>query len=109
MSLWRKWVEGTLTQEEVKAWAKQQSETRDLDEKELDHVAMCLHHLFLWHRKDYPIGHFLMAVVENDFMLACGRADSTNSRVLPIYAKFLFNCAPGNWREKAKQLMEGNV
>jgi len=107
VSLYEKWIDGTLTQQDVKEWAREQSETKDLSEKELDHVARCLHHLYLWYKENFPVGHFLTNVLRNDFMAACGSADSTNSRVLPIYAKFLYNCAPMDWRSKAKERFEG--
>ena len=43
-----------------------------------------------------PPGGFLMAVLENDFMEACGRADDTNSECLKAYAMFLYNYVPSN-------------
>jgi len=102
-------MDKTLTQDDIKRWLKEQGhikfllEKGALDEDNLDHIAMCMHHIYRWYWEDYPIGHFLGAVVENDFMEACGRADSTNKLVLPIYATFLYNCAPMDYRKKAKE------
>ena len=41
-----------------------------------------------------PAGHFLMAVLKNDFMNTCARADDKNKRILFQYCKFLYNSAP---------------
>ena len=54
-------------------------------------------------------GDFLMAVLENDFMEACGRADSSNIGCLDAYAKFLYNYVPANCkgsREAVKAWLE---
>lgn len=102
MDLNDKWHEGTLTKDNVKTWAKNQSEMKDATNEELDHVAMCLHHIYRAAKENYPIGHFLSAILENDFMKACARADNTNARVLPIYAKFLYNIAPADWVHKQR-------
>ena len=39
-------------------------------------------------------GSFLVAVLSNDMMEACARADSVNRNFLPDYAMFLYNYAP---------------
>ncbi len=70
--------------------------------EELDHIAKCLHHIYLWYHEDYPIGHFLTAVVHNDFSTACIRADDINIRALVLYAQFLGNKIPFNYRDKAE-------
>jgi hypothetical protein len=40
-------------------------------------------------------GNFLQAVIKNDLRDACGRADSENLPLLPLYVKWLYNVAPG--------------
>ncbi len=104
MDLNDKWREGTLTKEDVKAWTKDQSGMKSATDEELDHVAMCLHHIYRAAKENYPVGHFLIAVLENDFIKACGCADSTNARFLPIYAKFLYNVAPADWVHKQRKV-----
>lgn len=42
----------------------------------------------------YPFGSFLTAVLANDLVEAAHRADSTNIRLLPNYASFLYNEMP---------------
>lgn len=42
-----------------------------------------------------PTGDFLKAVLTNDLMEACKRADNTNQRKLFDYACYLHNYAPG--------------
>lgn len=41
-------------------------------------------------------GSFLFAVVSNDLMEACGRADHENAQALPAYAVYLYNYAPSD-------------
>ena len=100
VDLTHKWNNGTLTQQDVKYWIARQSEMRLLTEVELNHVAMCMHHIYLWHMKGHPMGHFLTALVRNDFMEACGKADDTNRRVLSLYAMFLYNVAPYDYKKR---------
>jgi hypothetical protein len=69
--------------------------------KELDHVAMCMEHIDKWYYEDYPIGDFLTAVVRNDFIGACFRADDTNRKALYLYALFLRNKMPPDYFDKA--------
>ncbi len=105
----QKFVNETLTRKDILAWLKEQgqikflAEKQALTEKDLDHIAMCMHHIYQAYHDMVPkhgLGHFLTAVIKNDFMEACGTADKTNSLVLPLYATFLYNCTPGDYREK---------
>jgi len=73
-----------------------------LAEEEIDHVAMCMEHIHRWYYEGYPLGHFLTAVVNNDFCEACFHADDANRKALYLYALYLANKIPGDWREKAK-------
>ena len=73
----------------------------ELDAKELDHVAMCMHHIYRWYQEDYPIGDFLKAVVKNDLCEAFFRADDANRKSLYLYALFLHNKLPADYRKKA--------
>ena len=41
-------------------------------------------------------GGFLQAVLTNDLMEACGRADVENSLCLPHIATFIYNCTPSH-------------
>jgi hypothetical protein len=50
--------------------------------------------LDLWIEHAILPGDFLTAVLCNDLMEACGRADETNIRNLPAYCAYLYNCAP---------------
>jgi len=110
MSLHSKWIDKTLTQDDIKEWLREQGhikfllEKKALNEEDLNHIAMCMHHIYLWYWKDQPLGHFLTAVVKNNFTQACGSADSTNKLALPMYATFLYNIAPADYRMKAKLL-----
>jgi len=68
---------------------------------ELDHIAMCMHHIYKWYREAYPLGDFLTAVVRNDFSEACFQADDANRKALYLYALFLSNKLPLDYRKKA--------
>ncbi|KKN62618.1 hypothetical protein LCGC14_0510290 [marine sediment metagenome] len=70
--------------------------------EELDHIAMCIEHLYRWYSEGYPIGDFLTAVAQNNFSEACFRADDTNRKALYLYALFLANKVP-LWNRKAKE------
>lgn len=48
-------------------------------------------------------GSFLCAVLENNLVEACGCADHINMHLLPAYANWLYNEAPGGcWGSKEK-------
>jgi len=52
-----------------------------------------------------PVGGFLTAVLANDLMDACGRADDTNIQNLPAFAAWVYNECPSpahGSREKVK-------
>ena len=89
----------------IRDWVEQNArglmpETQFTDD-ELSHIAMCMQHIYLWYHAGYPIGDFLTAVVRNDFTEACFQADDTNRKAFYLYALFLANKIPGDWRQKA--------
>jgi len=90
----------------IKKWLREQGHVKYLmemgvlNESDLNHIANCMHAIFDWYWNDRPLGHFLTAVVRNDFVDACGRADSTNKLVLPVYATFLYNLVPADYSLK---------
>lgn len=92
-----------MTRQQIEKWALGESETDLLTPEETKHVIDCLEALMRWYWKHIPCGHFLTAVIQNDFNEACGRADGTNRKVLTLYNKFLFNCIPADFRQKAKE------
>ena len=89
-----------MKESDVLDWVSRNNEV-NLDDREIAHVAMCIHHIYRWYFEDYPIGDFLTAVVHNDFGEACFRADDINIKALKIYALYLHNHLPYGWREKA--------
>ena len=108
MAIYRKFIEKTLNEEDIKGWLKEQGqikfliERQALTEKDLDHIAMCMHHIYLVYHGMRPriaLGDFLRALIQNDFNLACGRADDVNRLVLPLYAMFLYSCVPCDYRK----------
>lgn len=70
---------------------------------EIDHITICMEDISRWYYENYPIGDFLTAVVKNDFSEACFQADDTNRKVLYLYALFLANKIPYDYRLKANR------
>jgi len=92
---------------EIRKWVREEPEGRSLSIEETAHVVTCLRDIVLWYGgglPDYDLDPFMIAVVKNDFMRACGEADDINRKILPLYAKFLFNNLPGDWREKGSRI-----
>uniref|UniRef100_A0A6M3LRE8 Uncharacterized protein n=1 Tax=viral metagenome TaxID=1070528 RepID=A0A6M3LRE8_9ZZZZ len=85
---------------EIREYLERNNEP-NLTPEELDHVAMCMEHISKWYYEDYPLGEFLTAVVRNDLIEACFRADSINCKALKLYAYFLSWNLPADWRKKA--------
>lgn len=85
---------------EIREWVEDNNEGR-LDEHEIQHVAMCLEHVHQWYHTGRPLGDFLTAVVKNDFCDAVFYADDINGKAFRLYALFLHNHMPDDWREKA--------
>ena len=93
-----------MNRQDIRTWLERNAtmmpETR-FTADDLDHVAECMEHLVRWYFEDYPLGDFLTAVVKNNFTEACFRADEPNRKALYLYALFLYNKMPAEWREKA--------
>lgn len=86
---------------EIRKYVEDNNEP-NLTSDELDHVAMCMEHIDKWYHEGYPLGHFLTAVVRNDFTEAVLRADAVNLKALKLYAWFLMWNIPADWRTKAE-------
>jgi len=86
-----------VSREDIEEWVTDQFEGRTLSHSDLEHVCDCLEDLVYWYLDGRPLGGFLSAVLKNDFMQACTRADIVNRKVLPLYAKFVFNCLPADY------------
>ena len=94
----------SLTDQQLKEWASKQPEFQALTTpEERRHILTTLRDLQRWYYEDLPIGHFLTALISNDLMETIGRADGTNTKVLPLYAKFLYNHMPMDYKQKAKR------
>jgi hypothetical protein len=86
---------------QIRAWVKVQSEAKAFDTEQIDEVAQGLFRMCQWYEgKPASFGHFLTAVLSNDFVKAVNRADLTNRASLPIYARFLYNEFPADYKEK---------
>lgn len=87
-----------MTRTEIREWVEDNTtlmpETH-FTEGELAHIAMCMEHLYEWGHGRWPdLGHFLGAVADNNFKVACTRADDTNRKALYLYALFMYNKMP---------------
>jgi hypothetical protein len=62
-----------------------------------------IHSLIRYARDKVPTGGFLQAVLCNDLMGACGKADLSNLKTLPAIAAFVYNQLPVEcWGNKDK-------
>ena len=112
MEIETKWLKNTLeikdilpivtrlAKEERIDLADARAEFHKVHEEGLEHVAKLIHRTYQWSQEINPhrMGRFLTAVVENNLKEAVGRADYVNVRALPIYVKYFYNYAPGQWR-----------
>jgi len=94
-----------MERKEIRDWVKDNAyglmPTVDFNDEDFDHIAMCMEHISLWYFEGYPIGDFLTAVVRNDFMNASLLADNVNQKSLYLYALFMANKIPADYRTKA--------
>ena len=94
-----------MNETDIRQWVESNAEGLMPDTQftldELDHIAMCMHHIYKWYHEGYPIGDFLTSVVRNDFSEACFKADDVNRRALYLYALFLANKIGYDYRDKA--------
>lgn|GEM_PF-5129900 len=90
--------------EEIREWINKQPESQKLeDDKETIHVRFTMESIIGWYQgKIRRVGGFVRALLQNSFIDASCRADSTNKKVLPLYAKFLHKILPGDWSDKAE-------
>ena len=94
-----------MTLIEIRKYAEENNDA-NLTPEELDHVSMCMDHIRKWYYEGYPLGGFLTAVVRNDLLGACFRADEVNIKALKLYAYFLTWNLPADWRTKAAKRKE---
>jgi hypothetical protein len=95
----------TLDREEISKWLKTETKEMDLSTDQFDHILNCLEKITKWYDSEVNcLGHFLTAIVKNDFVGAITRADLTNMKAIRIYAYFVLWCLPADYIEKAKGL-----
>lgn len=58
-----------------------------------DHM---LNRMIAYAERGEPVGHFLSAVIDNDLMEACGRADHENAANLPAFVGWFYNECPSS-------------
>lgn len=94
-----------MNQDDIRQWVETNAKgliyNMEFTSDEVDHISMCMHHIYRWYYEGYPIGDFLTSVVRNDFSEACLRADDINRKALYLYALFLSNKIPFDYRTKA--------
>lgn len=100
-----------MEETDIRKWVKNNAYSlmpkTDFSSEDFDHIAMCLHHIYLWYFEAHPIGGFLTAIVRNDFNEACFRADDINRKALYLYALFLANKIPLDYKRKALAEVKG--
>ena len=93
-----------MTKEEIRDWDLEEHEVNELTDDEFNHVVNCLKSIWNWYEHGYHPGSFITAMIKNNFIVACGAADNVNVKVLSLYAKFIYNCLPCDYKDKAKSL-----
>jgi len=103
-----KWVNQTLTKEDIKNWLENPNNHRTavkLEKKaDLDHVVRLMYNIYLWYQNNHNLGHFLTFLVKNDLCGAVMYADSVNVRSIVLYAEFIQWVTPLDFKIKAKGL-----
>ena len=51
-----------------------------------------------------PVGDFLTAILQNNFLMACAHADEKNLAALPAWAALIYNEAPSNSHGSSEQV-----
>ncbi len=93
-----------MEESEIRQWVEDNASLQPdifIAPHDLDHVAMCMHHIWQWYFEDRPLGDFLTAVVKDQFSRACITADSVNRKALYLYAMFCLNKIGYDYRDKA--------
>lgn len=114
--LFNKWVDGSLTRDDIQVEVNRLAENISiglpheqrklstmLSESDLQHIGMCLEHIYLWWRDNKAIGKFLRAFIGNNLTRTFQNADSINWIGLGIYIEYLHWNAPGSWRTKQRE------
>jgi len=98
------------TLEEIEEWLRTEltpdkREKRNITDEDMQQILRCLHSIAKWYwTGEEVLGHFLTYVVQNDFIKASTQADGSNVKALDVYARFLYNRLPSDWRLKALAL-----
>ena len=102
--LTQKWGNKTLTDSEILSYLVENlSASRYHDYQTVAHVADLCHQIYLWStgQEEY-LDDFLEAIVKNNLSEAVHRADEKNRTALWLYVGFLYNVAPGGWKDRLK-------
>lgn len=118
--LYDKWMDASLTRDDIQVEVHRLAENISiglphekrklstmLTEADLQHIGMCLHHLYIWWRDNESVGSFLGAFIENNVTRTFQMADSINWLGLGIYIEYLHWHAPQDWRIKQRHDYEG--
>jgi len=98
------------TVKEIRAWLLTEltadvRKKRNIDDDDFKNILRCLHDLASWYwEQNIVLGHFLTYVVKNDFVRASTQADSSNVKALDVFARFVYNRLPSDWRQKGQAL-----
>lgn len=101
-----KWVEGTLTEDEIFFYLLHNVVSMDpqIDPKTTVHVAECCFQIYQWHTGKIPyLSEVFEAIAQNDLKKTMEYAGPTlRHGGLWAIMIFLYNCAPRGWEKKLK-------
>lgn len=71
---------------------------------DINHFVNMIYKLYMWQtRQQAYIGKFLGAIIDNNLSKSIDYADSYNKRMIGLYVKYLYNCAPSDWRTQISE------
>ena len=98
--LYGKWVEQTLTVEDIVPKVAAYGAKILLTQEEIRSISRQIHKAYRkYHDPKCYAGEFILALAGDSVSRVFSVADNLNERALIVYYYYFYNCAPGDWRE----------
>ena len=101
--LYGKWVEQTLTVEDIVPKVTAYGAKILLTQEEIRSISRQIHKAYRkYYDPTYYAGEFIPALAGDSLSRVFSVADTLNERALRIYHYYFVNCVPVDWREKLR-------
>ncbi len=101
--LYGKWVEQTLTVEEIVPKVAAYGAKILLTQEEIMSISRQIHKAYKkYHDPTLYAGEFIPALARDSVSRVFSVADNLNERALIVYHYYFYNCVPDDWREKLR-------